>query len=57
MKLTKEQLIMKLKALHDLEPEEAHGESDKLLLEFIDDPDITKAIQELIESQPWWACA
>jgi len=41
--MTKQELIEKLKALHGETPETAHGTADFLLLEYIDDEEVTDA--------------
>jgi len=46
--MTKVELIKKLKALQiDTDPESAHSEADDLLLEYINDQDISKEFNDI----------
>jgi len=47
--MKKEELIEKLKGLHgeDADAEIVHGMADKLLLEFINDPEVTEAFEKV----------
>lgn len=46
-KLTKEELIKQLKALEDGDQETSHIKADELLIEFINDPDVTDAFYSI----------
>lgn len=53
--MTKEELIEKLKELkqrNEREAEGTHIEADELLLKFINDPDVSKAFEDL---ERWYA--
>ena len=51
--LTKEALLVKLKACADLhDPEAAHGEADDLLTQYINDAEITEAYDRIPK---WYA--
>jgi len=53
MRMTKEELIFKLKNLIDsADSEDAHIEADNALVEFIGDPDIAIAFSEI---RKWYA--
>lgn len=48
--MTKEELVKKLKKLgKSRDPEEAHVEADRLLIEFINDSDIEKSYQSIFK--------
>lgn len=51
-RLTKEELIEKLKVLESRDPEDAHREADRLLIEYINDEDIEQAFFEVPK---WYA--
>lgn len=55
--MTRIELVQEIKKLQDYDPEAAHSKLDKLLLDYIDDGDVREAVENLIASQPWWACA
>jgi len=51
--MTKQELVEKLKSLQgDTDCEIAHGEADDLLLEFIDDKDVSEAFDKI---DKWYA--
>lgn len=50
--MTKEELVEKLKACKNNATEEGHIEADCLLLEYINDPDVTAAFRAL---NKWYA--
>jgi hypothetical protein len=51
--MTKEELIERLKALqHNSDPEDSHSQADLLLLEYINDHQVTMAFSAI---QKWYA--
>lgn len=53
--MTKEELIKSLQRLSangGCDPESDHGEADELLLDYIDDPDVRSAFNEI---EKWYA--
>lgn len=51
--MTKQELLEQLKVYHESDDaEDAHYQADQLLLNFIDDPGITKAYEEVPK---WYA--
>jgi hypothetical protein len=50
--MTKEELVLKLKECNELGTEDGHMEADELLIEFINDPDVKKAFNDLSK---WYA--
>ena len=52
MKLTKEQLLEKLKECANMDTESRHVEADNALLDYIDDEKVRKAFDELSK---WYA--
>lgn len=45
--MTKEELLCKLANLENIEPKDGHYEADILLLDYINDEEITEAFQNL----------
>ncbi len=53
--MTKSELIEKLKSLAELsehDEERAHGEADEVLLQYINDPDVSEAFEKI---DRWYA--
>lgn len=55
--MTRDELIRRLRALAEpesglIDPESAHGDADRLLLEFINNPDVTMAFEAI---EKWYA--
>lgn len=58
MMADKKKILLKMiKRLYKSDPASAHSKLDELLLAYIDDIDISKAVDKLIKHMPWWAYA